>query len=63
MTYRVRWEIDVDADSPQEAAKTALVIQRDPESWATVFDVIWYFGNKVRLDVTHPEFGELEQWT
>lgn len=37
--YRVTWEIDAWADSPQEAAKEALKIQRDPESVATVFKV------------------------
>jgi len=37
--YRVRWEIDIDAESYQEAAEAALAIQRDPASIATVFDV------------------------
>lgn len=31
--------IDIDADSPREAAEIALEIQRDPESTATVFHV------------------------
>jgi hypothetical protein len=39
MKYLVKWEIDIDADSPLEAAKEALRIQRDPESIATVFKV------------------------
>jgi hypothetical protein len=39
MHYRVMWEIDVDANSPAEAAREALRIQRDTESWATVFTV------------------------
>ncbi len=39
MLYRVKWEVDVDAKSPRDAAKQALRMQRDPESWATVFDV------------------------
>lgn len=38
-TYRVRWEIDVEADSPADAAGQASEIQRDPESTATVFMV------------------------
>ena len=38
-TYRVTWEIDIDANSPYEAASRALEIQRDPGSTATVFDV------------------------
>jgi hypothetical protein len=38
-TYRVRWEIDLEADSCLEAAERALEIQRNPDSIATVFDV------------------------
>lgn len=37
--YWVRWEIDVDAGSPQEAAEKALAVHRDQDSIATVFDV------------------------
>ena len=37
--YQVRWEIDIEADTPQEAAEEALHIQRDADSIATVFDV------------------------
>jgi hypothetical protein len=33
------WEIDIDADTPEEAARQAQEIQRDPESTATVFRV------------------------
>lgn len=36
--YRVVWEIDIDADSPEEAAQKALHIQRNPGSIATVFE-------------------------
>lgn len=39
MTYRVTWAIDLDADDPRKAAEEALRIQRDPESFATVFAV------------------------
>ena len=38
-SYRVTWEIDLDATSPRAAAREALRIQRDPESIATVFSV------------------------
>lgn len=40
-TYLVSWHIDIDADSPEEAAAKALRIQRnnDPENIATVFTV------------------------
>lgn len=37
--YTVSWEIDLDAESPLEAAREALAIHRDPESLATVFRV------------------------
>ena len=37
--YRVTWVIDIEAESPKEAALQALRIQRNPESIATVFDV------------------------
>ena len=37
--YRVKWEIDVEAETPQDAAREALQIQRDTESVATVFEV------------------------
>ena len=38
--YSVRWEIDVEADTPEAAARQALTIHRDPHSIATVFDVV-----------------------
>jgi len=37
--YHVRWELDLTADSPREAAAYAQSIQRDPESWANYFEV------------------------
>lgn len=37
--YVVGWTIDIEADSPREAAQKALEIQRRPGSIATVFDV------------------------
>ena len=37
--YKIVWEIDVIASSPEDAAKQALAIQRDPESHALVFHV------------------------
>ncbi len=38
-TYRVAWYIDIDAESPREAALEALEIQRDLDSAALVFMV------------------------
>jgi hypothetical protein len=40
-TYKVRWEIDIEAESPEAAADRARAIQLDPSSIATVFDVRW----------------------
>lgn len=37
--YVVEWIVEVDAESPREAAKLALAIQRDPDSTATCFSV------------------------
>ncbi len=37
--YLVRWEVHLDCDSPREAAREALEIQRDPESEAQFFQV------------------------
>lgn len=39
-TYLVNWQIEVDAESAEQAARAAQVIQRDPRSTATVFDVV-----------------------
>lgn len=38
-TFKVRWEIDVEADSLLDAAKRAQEIQLNPESTATFFEV------------------------
>ena len=37
--FRVSWEIDILADSPEEAAKQAHKIMLDSDSIATVFSV------------------------
>ena len=54
-TYRVRWEIDLDADSPSEAAELALSIMLDSESTATVFDVTDEAGETTRVDLEDTE--------
>lgn len=38
-TYIVTWKIDMETDTPEEAAARALICQRDPQSTATVFEV------------------------
>ena len=49
--YVVRWKIELEADSPQDAAAQALDIQRDPDSIATVFDVVDPGGASKTVDV------------
>lgn len=38
-SMRVTWEIDIDAETPEDAARQALAKMRDRDSLATVFDV------------------------
>ena len=51
MTKRVKWEVDVEADTPEDASRQALAIQRKPDSTATVFDVTDESGKTVRVDL------------
>lgn len=44
MEYLVTWEMTIEADTPEEAARKALEIHRDPESIATVFTVTEFDG-------------------
>lgn len=37
--YRVTWTIDVDGETPEDAAREARKIQLDPQSTATVYQV------------------------
>lgn len=57
--YLVRWEVQVAADSPREAARLAQVMQRDPASLATVFEVleVAYAQNSLWVDLAEPEEG------
>lgn len=50
--YLIRWEIDLDGESPLSAAREALEIMRDPASTATIFDVIdTVTGEKHEVDL------------
>ena len=40
-TFNVKWEIDIEAETPREAAYAARQIQLDPDSSADVFEVRW----------------------
>jgi hypothetical protein len=50
-TYRVVWEIDVEAESAEDAARQALEIQRDPESTGIIFDVYAEDGYNTIVDL------------
>lgn len=53
--YHVIWEIDLDAETPKEAAEKALAIHRDPVSLATVFNVCDEDGNLTQVDLSEEE--------
>lgn len=57
MTKRIVWELDVEADTPEEAARQALAVQRRPDSTATVFDVTDEAGETVRVDLEEDDGG------
>jgi hypothetical protein len=56
--YRVIWEIDIEADSAQEAAEQALIIQQNPESEAKHFTVITQVPNDICVDYINLNPGE-----
>ena len=49
-TYKITWEIELDAESELEAAKLALEIQRDKHSTATIMVVTNEDGNDRVVD-------------
>jgi hypothetical protein len=52
LEFRVIWEIEIEADSPTEAAQEARVIQLTPGMSATVFDVWAHVAGKMhRIDL------------
>lgn len=61
--YHVSWEIEVYAESPREAAEKCLAIHRNPDSTATVFDVIEFEsdGEAIRIDLTEDEEDEEDE--
>jgi hypothetical protein len=55
-TYTVEWTIEVEADSPREAAQRALDIQRDPLSNTTFFSTHnWDTDEETDVDLDTPE--------
>lgn len=59
MTYHVVWEIDIDADTPYEAAQMAQHYQQLPNTTATVFEVFDENGEAVFIDLLDPEPEEI----
>ena len=57
-THRVIWEIDIDAETPREAAEKALEIQRDVNSTATHFTVITMQSDDMNVDYIDFHEGE-----
>ena len=55
--YHVCWEIDIEEDSPYDAAKEALFIMQDKESEAVVFKVI----DRHTDHVTHVDLIDWEE--
>jgi hypothetical protein len=49
-TYRVEWEIEIDAETPREAAEKAFEAMQVPTT-ANAFDVYDPKGNKVHVDL------------
>lgn len=61
-SYLVKWEIDIEASSPEEAAKLALEIQRDETSEALVFTVKEQAtGEETDVDIlaTYEDFAQM----
>jgi len=47
--FMVVWRIEIEAETPEEAAREALKIQRDPTSQTTHFEVSWREANIDKL--------------
>lgn len=56
-TYEVRWVMQVTAETAKQAAEQALEIQRDPDSIATVFEVISASGFITDVDLAEQVWG------
>lgn len=56
-TYTVTWQIDIEAETPEEAAVQALAVQRDSLSTATVFEVF----NANTGEITSVDLREVDE--
>jgi hypothetical protein len=59
-TYRLKWEIDIEADDPVAAAKQARATQLDPNSTAVVFEVTEHPTATMRAGISHGEIDLFE---
>ena len=57
--FRVEWKIDIEAGTPERAARIALQIQRDAESTATVFDVFTVDARGIETDCREIDVAEI----
>jgi len=55
-SYRVVWEMDMDAATPEEAAEKALRVHRKVDSIATVFKVTDEFNREVIVDLGYRDW-------
>ena len=53
--YKVVWQIELDAESVEEAAFKALMINRDPDSIAVVYEVTDKFRVTTFVDLDDPD--------
>lgn len=59
MTYRVKWEIDIDANTAKEAAKKAFECICKEGTMDNCFDVSNNLGEVTRVDLLEEYMGEL----
>ena len=60
-SYSVNWQVEIDAESPVEAARQALKIHRDQNSTATVFDIYDEDGNSTHVDLLEIEEEQMSR--
>jgi hypothetical protein len=51
MEFKINWKIEIDAETPLDAAREALRVQRDSGSTATVFEVTDENGDLFLVDL------------
>ena len=58
--YLVVWEINIQAETPEEAARVAREYQLDPTAQVQTFDVIDESGNVTRINLDEYEGADHE---